>query len=256
MSNVIGLDMGSVFIKGVLLREYGAPLYRMEKSGRNYGRTAQAVIDGLLSDARAAEAKIFATGCGERCLSLPSKHVGEMNCLMKFVHTTVKEPCIILDMGGQAGRLCIMNEEGRLEAFDYSAKCASGSGMVLESVSRILRLSFDELSEAARRATKVVSFTTSCAVFAESEAITAVAKGEHKEDIVAGFHDSICQKFKAMLEKHPQGLPVVATGGMARDCTLLELLAEKSQRRVTAAPEPQYCIAHGAALLGCGPMAE
>lgn len=249
MSNVIGLDMGSVFVKGVLLREDGERFFCMEKAGRNYRDTAQRVKEQLLAAGQIEEVSVFATGCGERCIAFPAEHVGEMNCLVRAVSEIQKGPCLILDMGGQAARLCVMNEQGRLEAFDYSAKCASGSGKVLESAARVLQLDFDELSDAAERATGVTPFTVSCAVFAESEAITAVAKGEIKENIVAGFHDSLCQKFVAMLNKHDAQVPVIVTGGMAKDQAMIWMLNDKSGRTVTTMPDPQFCIALGAALI-------
>lgn len=252
MSNVIGLDMGAVFVKGVLLGENGSIFRRMEKSGRNYRDTALRVKSKLLTDAQLEDAPVFATGCGERCIPFPAEHVGEMNCLVRAVGEVATGPCLILDLGGQSTRLCVMDQAGRLEAFDSSAKCASGSGRVLESAARVLQLTFDDLSEVAKQASARTPFTISCAVFAESEAITAVAQGKSKETIVAGFHDSLCQKFAAMLNKHDRRLPVVATGGMAKDAALIEMLREKSGRDVICTPYPQFCIAFGAALsAGC-----
>ena len=250
MSNVIGLDMGSVLVKGVLLREDGTILRHGEKAGRNYRDTAQRVKTRLLSMAQTEDAPVFATGCGAGCISFPNEHVSEMNCLVRAVRELQPGPCLILDMGGQSGRLCVMDAQGRLEAFDYSAKCASGSGKVLESVARVLHVELDELSPLALQAEESAQFTVSCAVFAESEAISAIARGESPESIVAGFHDSLCQKFIAMLNKYDAALPVVATGGMAMDQALIELLGRQSGRSVTAAPHLQFCVALGAALNG------
>ena len=64
MSNVIGLDMGSVLVKGVLLREDGTIFRHMEKSGRNYRDAAQRVRDQLLVKASVKDAAVSAAGCG------------------------------------------------------------------------------------------------------------------------------------------------------------------------------------------------
>lgn len=248
--NIIGFDMGSAFIKGVLIREDGKSFYAIEKSGRNYRDTVQLLRESLFRAADTEDATSFSTGCGEGCIPFSTTHVSEMACLVRAVTEVKHGPCVILDMGGQAGRLCVVDDHDLVEAFDYSEKCASGSGKVLESVARILRVPFDALSEIGAQATQIASFTTSCAVFAESEAITAVARGESKENIIAGFHYSICQKYAAMLNKHVDTIPIVATGGMAKDITLIKVLGDMMNRSVTILENPQFCIARGAALLG------
>ena len=248
--NTIGLDMGSAFIKGVLLCDDGRCFSVVEKSGRNYRETAERIYRALLEMADIKEAEVFSTGCGEGCISFPSRHVSEMAALVRAVTEQEHGPCIILDLGGQAGRLCVIDENDRVEAFDYSTKCASGSGKVLESVSRILQVPFEALSELGAKAQTAAAYTTSCAVFAESEAITAVARGESKESIIAGFHQSIAQKYMAMLNKHSNVKTVVAAGGMAKDQALLDVLGDMVQMTVKVAEEPQLCIARGAALLG------
>lgn len=249
MPNVIGLDMGSAFVKGVLICENGETLFCKEKAGKNYRETAHKVKNQLLSQACIECVNVFATGCGERCIDFPVKHVGEMQCLVRAVSETEKNPCLILDMGGQSTRLCVMNAQGCLEAFDYSARCASGSGKVLENIARVLHMNFAELSVAADNATVPTAFTVSCAVFAESEAVTALAKGESKDNIIAGFHDSLCKKFAAMLNKYDSSVPVVITGGMATDDALIRRFQGKCERSIKITKEPQFCIAYGAALL-------
>lgn len=242
--------MGSAFIKGVLLCDDGRVFSATEKSGRNYRETAERVYRTLLEKADIEKAEVFSTGCGEGCIPFPARHVSEMAALVCAVTVQEHGPCIILDLGGQAGRLCVIDENDRVEAFDYSTKCASGSGKVLECVSRILQVPFDALSDLGAKADQPAAFTTSCAVFAESEAITAVARGESKENIVAGFHRSIAQKYIAMLNKHSNIKCVVAAGGMAKDQALLDVLGNMMQMTVKVVEDPQLCIARGAALLG------
>ena len=248
----MGIDMGSTFIKGVLLRDDGAKFMHLEKSGRDYKETVLHIRDVLLAlgGVKAEDAAILATGCGEQCIPFEAGHSGEMSCLIRAVSETETGPCIILDLGGQSGRLGIMSKDGWLEAFDYSEKCASGSGKVLESVAHVLQIPFDQLSEAADHAEHIVTFTVSCAVFAESEAIAAIARGERKEDIVAGYHHAIAAKLAAMLSKHDtSNLPIFATGGMSKDAALIRILGEKIGKSVKNLANPQYYIALGAALL-------
>jgi predicted CoA-substrate-specific enzyme activase len=153
-------------------------------------------------------------------------------------------------MGGQSSRLGVMNKEGRLESFDFNEKCASGSGKVLENVAYVLHVSFDRLSQLSANSNKAVSFTTSCAVFAESETITAVAKGERVENIIAGFHQSIAIKLSAMIAKNKiDDAPIFAVGGMAIDSALIVALEDMIGKKITVLENLQHCVAMGAALL-------
>lgn len=253
MSYVIGLDMGSAFVKGVLLQNDGNRHIYMEKSGRNYRETALRVRRTLTKNAgvtlKACEA-VMVTGSGEQCVRFGTDKAGEMICLIRTVSEVHHGRCAILDLGGQSSRLGIMNDEGRLESFDFNEKCASGSGKVLENIARVLQLSFEQLAERAATSRQPASFTTSCAVFAESEAITAVAKGEKVEDIIAGFHQSIAKKLAAMLTKNQvTDLPILATGGMSMDSALIGTLEEMIGKSITVLDSPQHCVAQGAALL-------
>jgi predicted CoA-substrate-specific enzyme activase len=253
--HVIGLDMGSAFIKGVLIRDDGARFMHIEKSGRNYRETSLLLRDSLIASAgiRTEASVVLATGCGEQCIPFKADHAAEMNCLIRAVFETEAIPCVVIDMGGQTSRVVIMNKEGRPEAFNYSEKCASGSGKVLENAARVLQLSFDRLSEVAECAERIVTFTTNCAVFAESETIAAVARGERKEDIVAGLHYAISAKLSAMINKHDMSnLPIIATGGMAKDAALIRVLEQMMEKPIHVMPNPQYGIALGAALLSRG----
>jgi activator of 2-hydroxyglutaryl-CoA dehydratase len=46
----------------------------------------------------------------------------------------------------------------------------------------------DEMGERSLRSTQPVEFTTGCAVFAESEAVSRIAEGAKIDDIIAGVH--------------------------------------------------------------------
>jgi predicted CoA-substrate-specific enzyme activase len=249
----MGLDMGSSFVKGVLFCDDEEPRFHMEKSGINYRRTAAAVRDALLREAGVTAADcdlVLVTGCGANCVEFAGAAAAEMPCLIRAVAEAVR-PCVVLDMGGQASRLGVVNREGRMESFDFSEKCASGSGKILESVARVLQLSFAELANVAQHSTQPTSFTTSCAVFAESEAITAVARGESAANIVGGFHHAIAKKLVAMLNRSGskvRELPLVAAGGAALDGALISTLESMAGRTVTVLERPQHVVAFGAAL--------
>jgi predicted CoA-substrate-specific enzyme activase len=253
MAWTLGLDMGSSFVKGVMLIDNAGPYYYMEKSGRNYRETAEKAREQLLKQAHVSEGEcrgVMVTGFGEPCVPFGTDRAVEMICLIRAISEFYKERCVLLDMGGQSSRLGVMSKEGRLESFDFNEKCASGSGKVLENVARVLQIPFDRLSQLSANSSKAISFTTSCAVFAESEAITAIAKGEKVEDIIAGFHQSIAIKLSAMISKNKaDDAPIFAVGGMVIDSALNTALEHMIGKKITVLENPQHCVAMGAALL-------
>ncbi len=66
--------------------------------------------------------------------------------------------------------------------------CASGSGCFVEVIANVLQVKLEDIGPFSLYAKNPVTFTTGCAVFGESEAISRVAEGVPKEDILAGVH--------------------------------------------------------------------
>lgn len=252
MSFVIGLDIGAVFVKGVLLTEGGHTFCWREKSGINYSETAKRVKARLMEQAGESAAdccKVVKTGCGADCLDFPAQKENEMVCLARAISESGKKNCAILDLGGQSCRTGALDEDGRLSSVAFSEKCASGSGNVLEKTANLLHVPFEELALLSERADAPVEFTVSCAVFMESEIITAIANGMRPQDIVAGVHRAVAQKIYAMLSKaHQDGLPVVASGGAATDTGVIQSLETLLDHNVTVIETPQFAIAKGAAF--------
>jgi len=48
------------------------------------------------------------------------------------------------------------------------------------------------------KSTKRVEFNTGCAVFAESEAVSRIAEGVSKEDLLAGIHRALAAQLNAL----------------------------------------------------------
>ena len=241
MSFVIGLDIGAVFVKGVLLTEDGRTICWREKSGKNYSETAERVRARLLEVAGESTGDcrgVAVTGCGAGCLSFPAQKFNEMVCLARAVSETAGS-CAVLDLGGQSCRTAALDEKGRLSAVAFSEKCASGSGNVLEKAGNVLHVPFEELAALSEGADTPVEFTVSCAVFMESEIITAIANGKRPQDIAAGVHRAVA---------HQEALHVVASGGAAADAGVIRALEGLLGRRVTVMDAPQFTIARGAAL--------
>jgi activator of 2-hydroxyglutaryl-CoA dehydratase len=88
-----------------------------------------------------------------------------------------------------------------------------------------------------------------CTVFAESEVISLIARGEKRENIIAGIHESIGSRVLAMAKRVGLTEPVMMTGGVAKNIGVVKALENKAGISIVVSPNAQINGAIGAALL-------
>jgi predicted CoA-substrate-specific enzyme activase len=155
----------------------------------------------------------------------------------------------VIDIGGQFTKVFRLDESGRPTAFLQSEKCAAGSGRFLQIIAKILQIELKDIGEMSLRSGKKVDFNTGCAVFAESEAISRIAEGTSKEDILAGLHRSLAAKIQTLLERLKIVPECVVMGGGANDIGLVRSIEERLGCNLLVPGEPQIVAALGAALI-------
>ena len=89
-----------------------------------------------------------------------------------------------------------------------------------------------------------------CAVFAESEATSLMARGERPQNIAMGLHMAVVERTLAMLRRVGVSAPLVFAGGVAHNPCVVNLLEEQLRRPVSVPDEPDMVGAPGAALCG------
>jgi activator of 2-hydroxyglutaryl-CoA dehydratase len=101
---------------------------------------------------------------------------------------------------------------------------------------------------AGREASGSQSINAMCTVFAESEVISATARGVDRAELARGLHDAVARRAVSMLRRLPLEDEIVFCGGGALNDCLRELIAEALGREVHLPPSPQTVAALGAAL--------
>jgi activator of 2-hydroxyglutaryl-CoA dehydratase len=94
-----------------------------------------------------------------------------------------------------------------------------------------------------------VDFTTGCAVFAESEAISRISEGASPADILAGVHKAMAAKVVNLIARLDLAADCAITGGGAKDTGLVRAIETELGTHVLVPEEPQISAALGAALL-------
>jgi len=142
-----------------------------------------------------------------------------------------------------------INDRGQVINFVAGEKCAGGSGRFLDIIANVLQVELKDMGAIALRSTHPVAFTTGCAVFGESEAISRVAEGIPKEDILAGVLQALAERIAAFTERIGMEEPCALCGGGALNAGLVRKIEEKLGIRLKVPPQPQMVNALGAAVI-------
>ena len=252
MPYYMGIDIGTGTSKGVLLNDaelissYSAP------SGINYESAANQLLSKLLKRGNTSKQDIryvVATGAGSSSVNYRDKTVSELLCCAKGIFHLLPEARTVIDVEGQTIQVYRLGKDGQLANFVTGEKCAGGSGRFIDIISEVLQIPLEELGPLSLKSTKPVAFTTSCAVFGESEAVSRVAEGIPCEDILAGVHQAMAAKILTMVEKVGLERECAICGGGALNIGLIKSLETVLNIQLMVPSEPHLVTALGAALL-------
>ncbi|MBS4007907.1 MAG: 2-hydroxyglutaryl-CoA dehydratase [Clostridium sp.] len=245
----LGLDIGSVAAKGVLLD--GERLFTcLSPTGWDPRSAGEALVAALLAEAGKCreEARVIVTGYGRVSFQGADRVVTEISCHAKGVAKLLPGTDTIVDIGGQDSKVIRISQSGKVIDFAMNDKCAAGTGRFLQVTAAALGLAVDELDNAEDRALEV-EISSMCAVFAESEIIGLLASGVSKGGIIAGLHRSIGKRVATMARSLGVGGQIAFTGGVALNRGIQRALSEELGQPVQITEYCQFVGALGAAML-------
>lgn len=247
----IGIDIGSTCAKAVVLSPSGGILRRLIlPTGWSSVDTAQQ-IEVLLSD-YLQQASVAATGYGRVCVPYANRQITEISCHARGACALYREKTLsVIDIGGQDTKI-IRVEDGRVTDFLMNDKCSAGTGRFLDVMAGTLGLASEQLYALAERG-RGVHISSMCTVFAESEIISLIGRGEKKENIAYAVVDSIATKVAAQASRLlPESGPVCLTGGLCEARVLVDALSAALDREIVTGPDGRYAGAIGAAIIAGG----
>jgi predicted CoA-substrate-specific enzyme activase len=252
MIHVAGVDIGSAFSKAVIMAENEIISYHIMPSGGSYKLAAEEVTRKALTKARLSLEDLdytVATGYGAANVSFSCETVSDISCLARGVYYLFPTARTAIDIGGQFTRVFKLDDRGRATAFLMSEKCAAGSGRFLQVIAKVLQIDLEDIGKLSLKSRKRVDFNTGCAVFAESEAVSRIAEGAAKEDILAGLHRTLAAKIQTMVARLGIEPDCALVGGGAKDIGLVKSIEESLACSLLVPDEPQIVAALGAALV-------
>jgi predicted CoA-substrate-specific enzyme activase len=154
----------------------------------------------------------------------------------------------VLDVGGQDTKVIALGPDGRVADFEMNDRCAAGTGKFLEMMAGALGYEIGEFGRAALDGSEGLRLSNMCTVFAESEVIGLLTRGERREDVARAVHESIHRRNLAMVRRLVSDGPLVFTGGAARNPCLVGLMEGALDVEVNVPEHPHMVGALGAAV--------
>ncbi|MBW1617000.1 MAG: hypothetical protein JRJ49_10850 [Deltaproteobacteria bacterium] len=128
-------------------------------------------------------------------------------------------------------------------------RCAAGTGKFLEITVKTLGFEINDFGEQALKSRKEIHINSMCTVFAESEVISLISKGENRNDIALGLHKSVSMSAVSMLKRVGLNGMFVFAGGAARNKCMIDLIEKFLEQKIYIPDNPQLIGAYGASLL-------
>ncbi len=248
----LGMDSGSTTTKGVLfLDDQLIDKYLIPTGGNPRGAMEQ-IVDQFTAEHQLTKetCKLITTGYGRKLMD-SDLAITEISCHGKgaeYLQPGIKQ---VIDIGGQDCKTIQLNGKGTVVEFNMNDRCAAGTGRFVEVMMRTLGEDITKLDQFASLG-KPVTINSMCTVFAESEVIGMISKGEKREDIACGVLHSIAKRISGQYSKlrPKRGEEVLFTGGLSRSTQFAEVLAAYVHAPVHTNELSQYAGAIGAALIG------
>jgi len=250
----IGIDIGSVTTKGVLMADGGIVAAKSCFTGYHAETAAQSIFTGLLKSENLSEVSVegvVATGYGRNSVPFADKAVTEIMCHAAGAYHLNPEIRAVIDIGGQDSKAILLGEKGKVLNFIMNDKCAAGTGRFLEVMARALEVDLDQFGALSLQSDTPAKISSLCAVFAESEVVSLIARGEKRENIIAGIHAAIGSRVAAMAGRLfiRETSSLMMTGGVAKNAGVVHALEKILNRSVNVSPHAQLTGAIGAACL-------
>ncbi len=245
-ATVAGLDIGSRTIALVAWQGDRVVHAAVVDTGTDPLGNARALLQGQ------SYARLVATGYGRHLAAereLADEVISEIKAYGLGAYHLYPDVGTVLDIGGQDSKVIRVGPGGRVLRFEMNDRCAAGTGRFLENMARTLGMEVDAFGPHALEANgQPVRISSMCTVFAESEVVSLIARGEDSHRVALGLHQAIVDRVGGMVRRVGVNERFVFAGGVAHNPCLQRLFSDALGVSLTVPDEPQTVGALGAAL--------
>lgn len=251
-----GVDVGSVSSKALILVDDKVYAYAIKRTGSSSPDSAQRVMDWALEGTGLTLDKIqyiIGTGYGRINIPFANRAITEIACHARgAVYIWGPTVRTVLDMGGQDCKAIRCDEKGRVLNFLMNDKCAAGTGRGMEVFADLLAVPIEDVGELSFQIDEEPEpVSSTCVVFAKSEAIRLLREGWPKEKVLAAYCSAMAHRVAELLNRVGVEKDFVITGGIAKNIGVVKRL--ERELGIEALPmktelDPMIAGALGAAL--------
>ncbi|MEN6413542.1 MAG: acyl-CoA dehydratase activase [Veillonellales bacterium] len=246
-----GIDLGSTAIKAVMIKDTELVWKKVVATAPGQEALALRLLDEGRKHLGISEHEIegiSVTGYGKNLIAKADTVIDEVSANAWGVYLlSGKKARTVINIGGQDIKIIRISADGKLSDFKMNDKCAAGTGRFFEMAGRILDTPIEDFAALADQADAPVSLNSTCAVFAESEIVSLIAKGTKKENIIKGLHESIARRIASMMGSEDMDDDLYLDGGSANNQGLAIAIEDEIFRDVHVLAYPQFTVAYGAA---------
>lgn len=217
-----GVDVGSVSTQAVVMLDGELYCYSSIHTGfESAGSAVKAIEWALEPTGLSLEGIHYIVGTGYGRVNVPFAHrtVTEIACHAKganFIYGSSVRT--ILDMGGQDCKAIRCDQEGKVVSFLMNDKCAAGTGRSMEVLAELMSLPIEEMGELSLRVEQEPPpVSSTCVVFAKSEASRLLRSGWPREKVAAAYCSAMARRVVLLLERIGVEREFAITGGIAKN---------------------------------------
>jgi len=247
-----GVDVGSVSSQALVLTDNDIFCYSNVHTGSSSPDSAHKAMNMALEGTGIKVEDIqFTVGTGYGRVNVPfaNKTITEISCHARGAHWLFPSGRTILDMGGQDCKAIHCDEKGRLTQFLMNDKCAAGSGRSMEILGELLSVPVEDIGPRSldiKKEPPTVSST--CVVFAKSEALSLLRGGVPLNEVIAAYCDALAHRVYTLVSRIGMEEDFVISGGIAKNLGVVRRLEKLFGVKAHISFEPQIIGALGAAL--------
>jgi len=263
MQHYLGIDVGSVSVKLILIDESGRTVRQdVERVSTGPRSAVSALIGRTLADIRHED--ITAVGVSGSGSSAMPDDLGWAACssslaIASGVLHAHPDARTIIQIGGQSS-LIIELEDGLRKPWKVESNplCAAGTGRFLEQQAYRLGISMEDFATLALKCEGVAPrIAARCSVFAKTDLIHLQQKGVTVEPMLYALCESVA-RMVGSFKKGPFVSPIYAVGGVAANAAIIKALTDVVSIRngvpteIAVPDNYPYAQALGTALLTIG----
>jgi benzoyl-CoA reductase subunit A len=252
----VGIDVGSVSSQAVIVADGKILAYGNMRTGSDSSNSARnAYKFALQAVGNMPEERMnFCIGTGYGRINVPfaNRTITEIACHARganFIYGP--EVRTLLDVGGQDIKAIQCDEKGKVTNFLMNDKCAAGTGRGMEAFADLLGVPIAEVGDRSFEfpAEEPPAVSSTCVVYAKSEAIGLLRKGCTKEEVLAAYCKAMADRIFSLVDRVGVRPGFAVTGGMAKNRGVMDRLMKKiGMERLRTQWDTQIAGAAGAAL--------